>query len=151
MARTKIELPQNFSFNTIIPIRITDVNYGGHVGNDSVLSLIHEARVQYLRSFGYAELNLEGVGLIMSDVMIEFKGELFYGESIVAYVVAAEFSKVSFEIYYKFVKKKGVEELRSERGKEEMVVVAKTTMVCFNYEKRKIVSVPENVIRKLSP
>src|ERR1044072_3134465 len=147
MARIKIELPANFPFTTTIPIRITDVNYGGHVGNDSVLSIIHEARVQFLRSYGYEELNLEGIGLIMSDVTIEFKSELFYGESIVAHVSAGAFSKVSFDIYYKFVKK-GVEELGSRGGKEEIVVVAKTNMVSFNYEKRKIVALPEIAIKK---
>ena len=77
MARLKIKLPTVFLFHADIPIRITDVNYGGHVGNDTLLSIIHEARVQFLKHHGYKEMNLEGLGLIMSDVMIEFKKELF--------------------------------------------------------------------------
>ena len=149
MARIKIELPADFPFTTIIPIRITDVNYGVHVGNDSILSLIHEARVQYLASLGYEELNMEGVGLIMSDVNIEFRGELFYGESIVAQVAASNVSKISFDVFYKFVKK-GVEDLRSKGGKEKIVVVARTAMVCYNYEKKKIVAIPETARKKLS-
>ena len=46
MARIKLTLPERFPFTTTIPIRITDLNYGGHVGNDTVLALLHEARVQ---------------------------------------------------------------------------------------------------------
>ena len=145
MARIKIELPANFPFTTIIPIRITDVNYGGHVGNDSILSLIHEARVQYLASLGYEELNMEGVGLIMSDACIEFKNELFYGESITASVAAEEITKISFELYYKFVKTEGGS---GEGG--EIVALAKTAMVCFDYDKKKIVSLPEGARKKLS-
>ena len=49
MQRVKVELPANFNFSCIIPIRITDLNYGGHVGNDAVLSLIHEARIAIFR------------------------------------------------------------------------------------------------------
>ncbi len=67
MARVKIDVPDEFSYTTHIPVRITDLNYGGHVGNDTILSLIHEARIQFLGHYGYGELNMEGVGLIMSD------------------------------------------------------------------------------------
>ena len=72
MPKTKLLLPEHFPFTVEIPVRITDLNYGGHVGNDSILSLIHEIRVQFLRHHGYGELNVAGVGLIMADVTIEF-------------------------------------------------------------------------------
>ena len=98
MARIKIELPEEFTFSTKIPIRITDLNYGGHVGNDTILGLIHEARVQFLKSFGYAELNVEGVSLIMSDAGIEFKAELFYEDVMTAFVTATNFSRVGFDL-----------------------------------------------------
>ena len=141
MARIKIDLPEQFSFSTIIPVRITDINYGGHVGNDTVLSLIHEARVQFLQQLGYGELDLAGVGLIMSDVGIEFKQELFYGQSIKASVTASEFTKISFDLYYK---------LETETaGKTVLVATAKTGMICYDYSKKKITAIPEEVKEKL--
>ena len=142
MARLKIELPDRFSFTTQIPVRITDLNYGGHVGNDNILSLIHEARVQFLRHHGYEEMNVEGVGLIMSDVGIEFKNELFYGEIIIASVAAGEFSKLGFEIFYKLEKE--------SCGKKVVVVLAKTAMVSYNYQQKKITRFPESAIQKLA-
>ncbi|MBD0333762.1 MAG: thioesterase, partial [Chitinophagaceae bacterium] len=75
MGRIKVELPQQFIFHTTIPIRISDLNYGGHLGNDSILSLVHEARVQFLQQYNCKELDVYGVGLIMSDAAIEFKQE----------------------------------------------------------------------------
>ena len=143
MARIKIDMPDNFYFNTLIPIRITDINYGGHVGNDTILSILHEVRVRFLRSIGYGELDLGGVGLIMSDVGIEFKNEAFYGEDIIASVSCGEFSKVAFDIYYKLEKK-------SEDGKLVTVALAKTGMVCYDYEKKKIAAVPEDVKKKIT-
>lgn len=143
MARIKIELPAQFPFNTTIPIRITDLNYGGHVGNDTILSIIHEARVLFLRHYGYEELNLAGAGLIMSDVAIEFKNELFYGDNLSVSVSAGEFSKIGFDVFYKL--KKG------EGKTEKTIALAKTGMICYDYANKKMVPVPAEVIEKLSP
>jgi YbgC/YbaW family acyl-CoA thioester hydrolase len=138
MARIKIELPEQFHFTTKISIRISDLNYGGHVGNDTVLTLIHEARVQFLRSHGYEELNIEGVSLIMSDAGIEFKAELFYGDVVTAFVTATNFSRAGFDLFYKLMKN------------ESIVALAKTGMICYNYDTRKVVSLPAKAREKLS-
>lgn len=138
MARVKLEMPERFSFSTVVPVRITDVNYGGHVGNDTVLSLIHEVRLQYFRSLGYSEMDLGGVSVIMSDVAIEFKKEIFYGDALTARVVVGNVTRVAFELYYTLVKNKA----------ETVVALAKTGMVCFDYGQKKAVAVPEEVIRK---
>lgn len=140
MARVRLQLPQTFSYSTQIPVRITDINYGGHVGNDSVLSLLHEARMQFLQQYGYTEMAFAGVGIIMADAAIEFKGEAFYGDVLKTYVTAEAFSRIGFDLYYKLVK-----------GEEETVVVlAKTGIICFDYQKRKVVSLPQEVAAKLS-
>jgi YbgC/YbaW family acyl-CoA thioester hydrolase len=139
MARIKIHLPETFLFSTTIPIRITDLNYGGHVGNDTVLTLLHEARMQFLKRFHYTELEFEGASLIMSDVAIEFKSELFYGDVVIAYVTANDFSGVGFDICYKLVNEKN----------KKITAIAKTGMVCFDYSSRKVVAVPEEAARKM--
>jgi len=141
MPRIKLTLPEHFSFTTEIPIRISDLNYGGHVGNDSVLSLIHELRVQFLRHHGYQELNMAGVGLIMADVTIEFKTELFYGDTLRGSIAVAEFSRVGFDLYYKL--EKPVNE------KWTAVSFARTGMVCYDYKLKKIAPVPKEAINKL--
>ena len=141
MARIKIELPEQFAFSTTIPVRITDLNYGKHVGNDTILSMIHEARVQYLKQLGYGELDLAGVGVIMSDVGIEFKSELFYGDEVIVSVAAADLSKISFDLYYKLEKRSG--------ETTQLVAVAKTGMVCYDYGKKKVTAIPMEVVDKL--
>jgi len=137
MARVKIELPASFHFVTSIPIRITDLNYGGHVGNDTVLSVIHEARAQFLQHYGHTELNFDGTGMIMSDVSIEFKNELFYGDKLIASVAIAEIAKVTFALYYKLEKETD--------GKTLLIALARTGMVCYNYETKKIAPFPEEI------
>ena len=141
MARIKIEIPSAYTFTTAIPIRITDLNYGGHVGNDTILSLIHEARMQFLQQAGYSELQFEGAGLIMSDVAIEFKNEVFYGDTIEASVVAGEFSKVSFDVFYRFEVKKD-QQLK-------LIALAKTGMVCYDYKLKEVTAIPEVAVSRL--
>src|SRR3954469_1206894 len=104
MSRIRIQLPEQFSFSTIIQVRITDLNYGGHVGNDTILTLVHEARMQFLKNSGYTEMNMEGVGMIMIDAGIEFRLELFYGDEVKIFVAATEFSRAGFNLYYKLMK-----------------------------------------------
>lgn len=140
MARIKLELPGTYHFFTTFPVRITDVNYGGHVGNDAILAFMHEARMQYLQHHGYSEMNLGGASLIMGDVAIEYKAELFYGDVVKVYVTAFDFGRVSFDLAYKLVKE----------NDEKLIALAKTGMVCFDYGQKKAVSVPDEVRLKLS-
>lgn len=141
MQRIKISLPDSFEFSTNIRIRITDLNYGGHVGNDSFLSLIHEARQQFLNSHGYAELAIEGFGLIMSDMQIEFKKELNFSDEVTVSVAANGFDTYGFDIFYLL-------ELISADHKI-LVAKAKTGMLLYDYANRKLIQVPEIVKDKL--
>lgn len=142
MNRIRITLPESFPFSTTLTIRITDLNYGGHVGNDSFLSLVHEARQQFLNSYGYAELSIAGIGLIMADAAIEFKKELNYGDHIKISVAAGGFDRLGFDLFYLL-------ELVTENGNIP-AGKAKTGMMCYDYAKKKIMPVPEEVIAKLS-
>ena len=140
MARIKINLPDKFIFATKIPIRINDINYGGHLGNDSILSIVHEARVRFLKKFGYSELNVEGCGIIMSDSAIVYKSEGYYGDVLRIEVTIDGFSKFGCDFIYKISNK--------ETNKE--IARAKTGIVFFDYENKKMVEVPEKFKTVLS-
>jgi YbgC/YbaW family acyl-CoA thioester hydrolase len=140
MARIKLDIPQTFLFQTTIPVRITDINYGGHAGNDSILSIIHEARMQFLKHWGCNEKNFFGTGLIMNDVAIQFKEEVFYGDILEVSVALQDIEKVSFDIVYK------LNIIKSDRT--STIAVAKTGMVCFDYNTRKITAVPQEAKKK---
>ncbi len=134
MARTKIFFPQqNPLFQTQIPVRITDLNYGNHVGNDSLLSIIHESRVQFLKHNDMSELDVKGASLIMSESLILYKNEGFYGDIFTVKIWAADISTVSFDLLY---------EISTEReGDIKIIAQAKTVMICFDYTNRKTCTV----------
>jgi acyl-CoA thioester hydrolase len=142
MNRIKINLPAHFSFQTSIKIRITDLNYGGHVGNDRFLALLQEARQEYLLQFGYGELDFEGMGLIMADLAIQYKSELKYGQTVTISVQAADFDKLGFDLFYKMETISATENI--------LVAKAKTGMICYNYQSNKKTEIPEAAILKMS-
>jgi len=141
MARIHIELPQKFLYETEIPVRATDLNYGGHVGNDTILTLMQEARVLFYRSIGFtSELNLEGdVGQIVTDAALVYKSESFLGDVLIIKLGIIEFNKYGFDIAYLLINKETTKEVA--RGK--------TGIVCFDYAKRKVVSVPDTFLKQL--
>lgn len=133
MARINIKLPKSFVFSTDIKLRISDINYGGHLAHDSILSITHEARVRFLQSLGYTEGNIEGPGLILSDAALVYKSEAFYGQTLLIELSVADFSKYGCDLVYK---------LSDSETKKEVARV-KTGIVFFDYSKREICRVPE--------
>ena len=133
MPRVKIELPASWTFETEFPVRITDLNYGRHVGNDTILAYLQEARVQWLRGLGYpSELLAEPVGLILVDLAVRLKAELAYGDVLRVQLAVAEWNKLGFELVYLISKGEGIEVAR-----------ATTSFVFFDYTARKLAPAPE--------
>lgn len=132
MARIKLNLPEHFPFTIELRVRITDVNYGGHMGNDALLGLLHEARVWFLAHYGLNELDVFGVGLIMADSVIIYKSEAFPGEMLEIAVGVTDFNQYGCDFVYRATEKTS--------GRE--VARAKTGIVFFDYAQRKIQYVP---------
>jgi acyl-CoA thioesterase FadM len=134
MSRVVVDLPDKLTFSTVIPVRVSDVNYGGHLGNDALLSMLHEARVRLLSEFGFSELDIGGVGIIMRDVAIVYRSEGKYGDKLLFELGVAGFTGVGFDVYYKVTNQRS--------GKP--VAEAKTGIVCFDYAQRSVRPVPES-------
>ncbi|HXS36326.1 MAG TPA: thioesterase family protein [Flavipsychrobacter sp.] len=142
MGRVKVKFPDEKPLIIVrIPVRIGDINYGGHIGNDSVLSIIHEARMQLLAGWGYDELHAGGNALIMADVIIAYRGEAFYGDVLDIAIYAEEITNNSFDLLYHITTQ------RDSTTKD--IAHAKTGMVCFDYKSRKIASMTEELKTRL--
>lgn len=143
MGRVKLKFPNEKPlFKAIIPVRISDINYGNHMGNDALLSVIHESRMQMLAQWGYDELHAGGTALIMADVMIAYKGEAFYGDVLEIKIYAEEITARSFDLLY---------HITAERnGQSTDIAHAKTGMICFDYKLRRIDTITDELKNKLT-
>ncbi|MGD2170306.1 MAG: thioesterase family protein [Chlamydiota bacterium] len=127
ISRTKISLPDHWHFTTDIQVRVTDLNYGNHLANDKVASLIHEARVRFLQRLGKTEIDLFGLGLIQTDAVIVYKNQAFLGDVLKFEICLSEISKIGITLHYRITK----ENLEIAR--------AKTCLAFFDYQKQKLV------------
>ena len=132
MARIKLDMPDHFSFATEIAVRISDINYGGHLGNDAVLAIAHEARVRFLQSMGYSEQDAAGAGLIMLDAVVVYRSEGFYGDLLRVEMALGDPQTTGCDIIYLMT--------NVATGKE--VARVKTGMAFFDYARRKVVPMP---------
>jgi len=140
MPRVNIDLPAQWSFSTDIPVRISDINYGNHVGNDAFLGIFHEARMRWLKQFGWTELVFDPVGLIMIDVAVRFKSEAHYGDVLTVSLAPQDWTKLGFDLVYLAVNAAtGTEVARAQSG-----------FVFFNYSKKKIAALPPEFQEKVT-
>ena len=133
MSRVKLGLPETFMYATDIRLRVADINYGGHMDNNAVLSLVHEARVRFLESHGYSELDVDGVGVIMVDAVIQYKSEAFYGQTLTFEVAVDGMSRIGCDIFYRI----------TDRDSGREVARAKTGIAFLDYDTRKPKRMPE--------
>jgi 4-hydroxybenzoyl-CoA thioesterase len=132
MARVTLELPTSFQFVTDITVDIGHINYGGHLGNDSALTLLHEVRLRFVRSLGLNELDIEGRGMIITDAVVVYKAEAFWGDLLEAELACVDFNKYGCDIFYRLRRKTD----------DRDILHAKTGILFFNYETRKPASIP---------
>lgn len=142
MPRIKIEISGRPLTKVSLPVRITDINYGNHTGNDALVGLIQEARMAWLNTYNYTELDIGGKGLIMSGLAIEFKNESFYADVLEIQLYAEEITKKSFNLLY------AVSTTRNNNKIE--IAKAKTEMVCFDYTLKQVASLPDAFMKILS-
>ena len=140
MPRVRIDLPETFTFETEIPIRISDLNYGGHLGNDAVLSIANEARIRFLNALGHSEKDVGGCGIIMADAAVVYRSEAFHGQTVRVQMASAQECRSSCDLYYRLTD--------VDDGRE--IANVKTGIMFFDYERRKPTRIPEAFAEAIS-
>lgn len=131
-------IPSNpYLFNTEITVQVSDINYGGHVGNERYLLFAQETRMRFLQSIGCSEMSFGPFGLILMEAGVEYKAELFHGERIIVSLAIENIQRSSFDCFYK---------VETERnGVLVISALIKTSMLCFDYKERKVRAIPEDI------
>ncbi len=137
MPRLQLTPCSGYPFSTGLVVRVTDLNYGGHLGNDRLLALLQEARVAFLAEHGWSELDCAGAGLIMTDAAVQYRGEAFAGDLLDIEVAVGDATRTGFRIFYRMTR----------RGDETIIAVAETGMACFDYQRRRVAPLPAAVHR----
>ena len=132
MERTPLQLPEVFPFETRLEVRISDINYGGHVGNDALLALLQEARLQFLATRGWSEKDVGGCGLTMVEAVVQYRAQAFRGDVLRVAVAPGGLERIGFDLFYRVT--------RENDGAE--IARARTAMVFFDYARQRVARMP---------
>ena len=126
-------------FSIDYKVTISDINYGGHMGNERALLLFQQARIDLFKKLGLEEINIgDGVGTIQKDAHVYYKGEVYLGDSLRIIIKELEMKKATINFIYSVEKKCG-----------KIVLEGSTTIVSFDYKNKKVSKFPEKFLKNL--
>jgi acyl-CoA thioesterase FadM len=100
MARVQIEHPKLLDYSTEIPVMVRDINAAGHLANDALFAMLHEARLRWLVGHGWTEADVEGVAIILADAAAIYTREGFWGMRLRVDLAVSEVRTRSFDLVY---------------------------------------------------
>lgn len=118
---------KGFRFSFPCRVRISDINYGGHVANSAVLNFFQDGRIAYLQNLGgYTELDIGGgCGVILTEAHVYYRAEMFHDDELEIGVGVKNLHRSSFTMTYR-IERQG-----------ELTAEGETSLVCFDYQARK--------------
>jgi acyl-CoA thioesterase FadM len=134
MARLKLDFPEDqYYYATQLTVRVTDINGANHLGNDSMISMISEARARFLFDFGLEDTLGQDVGTIVTDLATTYRNEAHARDQLLFEVGVMDFNTYGGDITFRITRPRD----------QALVAMAKSGFVFFNYKTRKVVPMPE--------
>lgn len=135
MARLKLHFPEDqYYYTTMLAVRATDINAGNHLGNDSMISMISEARACFLYEFGVSETEANGMGIIVTDLATTYRAEAHARDQLLFEVGVMDFNKYGGDITFRITRPQD----------KTLIAMAKQGFVFFNYKLGEVVVMPED-------
>ncbi|MCU1719367.1 thioesterase family protein [Pseudomonas sp. 5P_3.1_Bac2] len=135
MARLTLELPENqFYYRTRLTVRITDINAANHLGNDSMISMISEARSRFLFDYGVEDVTENGIGAIVTDLATVYRAEAHARDKLLFEVGIMDLNKYGGDIIFRITRP----------ADDTLIALAKSGFVFFNYKLGKVAAMPSS-------
>ncbi len=141
MPRIKLDPPDEFSFRMKRSVGLSDLNYARHLDSQSMLNILHEARLQYLASLGFTEENIFGLGMVMTNLAVDFRSESFANDVLIIDVGIGKVNRYGIDICLKV----------TNSALDSVVCMAKMGVVLFDFDKHQMVPVPPQFKQLLQP
>lgn len=134
MARLQLNFPEDqYYYSAPLTVRVTDINAANHLGNDSMISMISEARARFLFEFGIAETERDGNGIIVTDLATTYKAEAHAHDRLLFEVGVMDFNKYGGDIIFRITRPQD----------KKLIAMAKSGFVFFNYKTSEVVAMPD--------
>jgi acyl-CoA thioesterase FadM len=140
MPRIKLSEQDTYEFQLPLQIRPQDVNYGGHLGNDNLISMVGAARAYLFHSLHLSELDLgDGeTGLIITDMAVNYRAEAFMFDELRFETHIGEIERSSFRMFHRITRE----------GK--LIALVETGIVTYNYREKAKAPVPALFLNRIA-
>ena len=126
-------------FSVNYKVTISDINYGGHMGNERALLLFQQVRIDLFKKLGVTEINVgNSVGTIQKDAHVYYRGEVYLGDELTIIIKNIDIKKTSLNFIYSVEKREG-----------KIVLEGSTIIVAFDYEKKKVARFSQEFLNEL--
>lgn len=129
-------MSNNIIFETTIPVLVNHLNYGNHLGYDSILSILQEARIRWLKSIDEKATEIaiqDNIGWLVKRVELDILSEAFHGDLLRVSLSVGEYKKSHFTLCY------AVENI----NRKSKLCESKTQQVCYDFASDKIFRIPK--------
>jgi acyl-CoA thioester hydrolase len=132
MPRVTLTEQLEYEFSHSLTVRTTDINYAGHLGNEALLGLVHEARAYFLKELNFNTVvgNEQPIGLLIADLVVNFKAEAFAHDQLTVDCKIGELQEKSFRLFHRI------------RCGEQLIALVETGVVAFDYQSSHVVPLP---------
>lgn len=133
MSRVKIAMPDEFLFSMRYRVGISDLNYARHLNSVAMVHILHEARLQFLANLGFTEANIFGLGMVVTDMGVDYRSESFANDWLTIDVGVGRFNRYGCNICFRI----------TNTALEKVVCNATMGVVFFDFDKHKIALIPK--------
>ncbi len=139
MARITIDMPTCMEFSMEMVVPIAFINRGNHLGNDSLVSCLNEARLAFMQDSYGDPYQIEGCTMINGDLAVVYKSEAFHAERLRIEVTASDPHRYGCDFLYRM----------SSVKDGRIIALAKTGMLLFDFERRCLHIAPDSFFMAL--
>lgn len=135
MARLTLNFPEElYCYTTLLTVRSTDINGANHLGNDSMISMISEARARFLFEYGVTDTGEQPLGTIVTDLATMYRGEAHARDQLLFEIGLMDVNKYGGDIIFRITRPRD----------QSLIALAKYGFVFFDYATSKVAPMPEN-------
>ncbi|MBS3669316.1 MULTISPECIES: acyl-CoA thioesterase [Halomonadaceae] len=141
MERVKLDFPAEAVIHRHpMTVRVTDMNYGRHLGHDALVSLLHEARIQAFAALDLPEWDMHGYPSVVADLAVQYQSEARWPDGLTIATAVPEPQGKSLTIYQRIY----------QLDSQQVVATARINQLLIDLASGRPVDVPEQVKQALS-
>jgi acyl-CoA thioesterase FadM len=116
----------------MLTVRSTDINGANHLGNDSMISMISEARARFLFEHGVTDTGEQPLGTIVTDLATMYRGEAHARDQLQFEIGLMDVNKYGGDIIFRITRPRD----------QSLIALAKYGFVFFDYATSKVTAMP---------